>query len=50
MKLSRIVAALAACIPGLCVADPVTVIAIGSQLAASGALGAALTISASTAA
>lgn len=50
MRLSRIVAALAAVIPGLCVADPVTIIAIGSQLAASGALGAALTISASTAA
>lgn len=36
MKLSRIVAALAACIPGLCMADPVTIIAIGAQALAAG--------------
>lgn len=45
-----LVAALASAIPGLAIADPVTVIALGAQLAASGALGAALTISAATAA
>lgn len=45
-----LVGALAAAIPGLAIADPVSVIAIGAQLAASGALGVALTISAATAA
>lgn len=50
IRLSRIVAALAACAPGLAIADPVTLIALGSQLAVGGAFGAALTISATTAA
>lgn len=45
MRLSRLIAALAVAIPGLCVADPVTIVAVGAQ-----ALGAAGVISTAAAA